>query len=122
MLTYSPYKILGIEKVCRYVDQKGSAAKLTSVHSAGVAPEVNVRKSVEARKHASEKSTLALKPRADVTRGPKQPLARQELIPPPPKKSLIYLSLVFICINIHKYNCNLVQKFNLFKQNQMLPN
>ena len=39
--------------------------------SAGVAPEVNLRNSAQARKHASE-STLDLKPRADVTRSPKQ--------------------------------------------------
>ena len=47
-------------------------AMLTSIQSAGVAPEVNLRTSVQARKRASEKSTLALKPRADVTRSPKQ--------------------------------------------------
>ena len=29
--------------VCKYVDQKGSAAMLTSIKSAGVAPEVNLR-------------------------------------------------------------------------------
>ena len=45
---------------------------LTSIQSAGVAPEVNLRNSAQARKPASEKSTLALKPRADVTRSPKQ--------------------------------------------------
>ena len=36
------------------------------------APEVNLRNSTQARKRASEKSTLALKPRTDVTRSPKQ--------------------------------------------------
>ena len=51
---------------------KGLAAMLTSMQSAGVAPEVNLRNSAQAKKHASEKSTLALKPRADVTRNPKQ--------------------------------------------------
>ena len=40
--------------------------------SAGVVPEVNVRSIVQARKCASEKSTLALKSRADVIRSPKQ--------------------------------------------------
>ena len=45
---------------------------LTSIQSAGVAPEVNLRTSAQARKHASKKSTLALKPRADVTRSLKQ--------------------------------------------------
>ena len=29
--------------VCKYVDQNGSAATLTSIQSAGVAPEVNLR-------------------------------------------------------------------------------
>ena len=32
--------------ICRYVDQKGSAAMLTSIQSAGVAPEVNLRNSL----------------------------------------------------------------------------
>ena len=43
---------------------------LTSIQSAGVAPEVNLR-ITQARKHASDACTLALKPRADVTIGPK---------------------------------------------------
>ena len=47
-------------------------AMLTSVQSVGVVPEVNQRNSPQARKRASEKSTLALEPRADVTRSPKQ--------------------------------------------------
>ena len=34
--------------------------------SAGVAPEVNLRNSAQARKRASKKSSLALKPKADV--------------------------------------------------------
>ena len=37
--------------VCRYVDQKGSAAMLTSIQSAGVTPEVNLR-ITQVRKHA----------------------------------------------------------------------
>ena len=45
---------------------------LTSIQSTGVAPEVNLRTSTQARKHASEKSTLALKPRVDITSSPKQ--------------------------------------------------
>ena len=53
--------------MCKYVDQKGSAAMLTSIQSAGVTPEVNLR-ITQARKHAFKGSTLALKPRADVTR------------------------------------------------------
>ena len=45
--------------------------KVVLKRSAGVAPEVNLRNIAQARKHASE-STLALKPRADITRSPKQ--------------------------------------------------
>ena len=37
--------------VCKYVDQKSLAAMLTSIQSAGVAPEVNLR-ITQARKHA----------------------------------------------------------------------
>ena len=55
--------------VCEYVDQKGLAAMLTSIQSAGVASEVNLR-ITQARKQKG--STLALKPKADVTRSPKQ--------------------------------------------------
>ena len=44
----------------------------TSVQSAGVAPEVNLRNSAQPRKHASQTSTLALKPRAGINRSPKQ--------------------------------------------------
>ena len=56
--------------ICKYVDQKGSAAMLTSIQSAGVTPEVNLR-IIQVRKHAKG-PTLALKPRTDVTRSPKQ--------------------------------------------------
>ena len=38
--------------VCRYVDRKSSAAMLTSIQSAGVAPEVNLRNSL----HAGDKA------------------------------------------------------------------
>ena len=38
--------------VCNYVDQKGSAAMLTSIQSAGAAPEVNLRNSL----HAGDKA------------------------------------------------------------------
>ena len=38
----------------------------------GVAREMNLRNTAQARKCASKKSTLTLKPRADVTRSPKQ--------------------------------------------------
>ena len=53
----------------KYVDQKGSAVMMTSKQQAGVTPEVNLR-ITQARKH-TKGSTLALKPRADVTRSPK---------------------------------------------------
>ena len=57
------------EEICRYMDQKGL---LTSTQSAGVAPEGNLRNRIQARKRASENSTLALKPRSDIPRSPKQ--------------------------------------------------
>ena len=44
---------------------------LTTIQSASVAPEVNLR-ITQAKKHAKRGSTLALKPRADITRSPKQ--------------------------------------------------
>ena len=67
---------------------KSRIAMLTSIQSAGVAPEVNLRNSVQARKHASEKSTLALKPRADVTRSPKQGISS-------PTKRIYVLQIFF---------------------------
>ena len=45
---------------------------LATIQSAGVAPEVILRNNTQVRKHASEKSTLALKPKADFARRPKQ--------------------------------------------------
>ena len=57
-------------QVCKFVDQKGSAAMLTSIQSVFITPEVNLR-ITKVRKDAKS-STLALKPRADVTRSPKQ--------------------------------------------------
>ena len=70
-----PPPMLVNEYICKYVDQKGSAAMLTSIQSTGVTPEVNLR-ITQVRKNTGEKahrgSTLALKPRADVTRSPKQ--------------------------------------------------
>ena len=50
----------------KYVDQKGSAVMLAIKRSAGDTLEVNLRN------HTSERSTTALKPRADITRSPKQ--------------------------------------------------
>ena len=41
--------------ICKYVDQKGSAAILTSIQS-GVAPEMNLR-IMQARKHAKRDPT-----------------------------------------------------------------
>ena len=62
-------------QVCRL---KGLAAILTSIQSAGVTPKVNLR-------NASEGSTLALKPRGDVIRSPKQGYQwphKKDLCPP----------------------------------------
>ena len=42
--------------ICQYVAQKGSAAMLTSIQSAGVTPEVNLR-ITQARKHAKRDLT-----------------------------------------------------------------
>ena len=42
------------------------------IQLAGVTPEVNLSNSMQARECISEKSTLALKPRSDITRSPKQ--------------------------------------------------
>ena len=56
--------------VCKYMDWKGLAAMLTSIQSAGVAPEVNLR-IPQARKYVKG-SILALKSRAAVTKSPKQ--------------------------------------------------
>ena len=57
--------------VCMWI-KKGSAAMLTSIQLAGVAPEVNLR-ITQVRKHTQKKGfTQALKPRADVTRSLKQ--------------------------------------------------
>ena len=44
---------------------------LTSIHSAGVAAEVNLR-IIQARKYTKKGSTLTLKPRANITRSLKQ--------------------------------------------------
>ena len=44
---------------------------LTSIQPTGVTPEENLRNSSQARKHARDKCSLALKPRADITRIPK---------------------------------------------------
>ena len=56
----------------RYADQKVLTAMLASIQSTGVAPQVNLSNSMQTRKHVSEKSTLDLKPRTDITRSPKQ--------------------------------------------------
>ena len=58
--------------IWRYVNQKGSAAMQTSTQWAGVAPEMNLWNSLHAGEKARKGSTVALKPRADVTRCTKQ--------------------------------------------------
>ena len=97
----------------KYVGQSGSAAMLTVKRSAGLAPEVNLRNSMQARKHASE-FTLALKPRADVTRSPKQGYQwphKKDMCPPKTLKKkpfVIHLSkntalCSVIFLNFHVY-------------------
>ena len=54
------------------MDQKGLAAMPTTVQPAGITAKANLRNSAQARKCASENSTLALQPRTDVNRSPKQ--------------------------------------------------
>ena len=54
--------------MCKYVDQTGSAAMLATKRSAGVTPEVNLRNPL----HATERATLALKPRTGVAGSPKE--------------------------------------------------
>ena len=60
--------------VRKYVDENGSAAILASKRWASVAPEMVYEESVVRRQWSMDmrESTLALKPRADVTRSPKQ--------------------------------------------------
>ena len=57
--------------LCKYVDQEGFTVMLIFIQSTGVTPEVHLR-TIQARKHASKRSTLALKPRAGITRNPKK--------------------------------------------------
>ena len=57
--------------VWKYMDENGSAAMLATKRSAGVIPEVNLMSPLCAGDEA-RRSTLALKPREDVTRSPKQ--------------------------------------------------
>ena len=56
--------------ICRYVDQKGWAAMLTSIQSAGVTPEVNLR-ITQGRKHIKG-IYPGFETSADVTKSPKQ--------------------------------------------------
>ena len=83
--------------VYKYEDQKDLAAILSSIQSAGVTPEVNLRNSVQARMCASEKSTLALKPRVDVTRvqnrGISGPTKRTYVLQKILKKEVLILSI-----------------------------
>ena len=75
------------------------AAMLAVKGLAGVAPDVNLRNNMQARKRAaaSEKSTVALKPMADINRRPKRgvsvPRIRQTL---PKFEKKHFLSYVFI--------------------------
>ena len=58
----APPMLVDASDGCKYVGQKGSITMLATIQSAGVASEVNLRNSAQARKCASKKSTLALKP------------------------------------------------------------
>ena len=89
----------GCGYICDYVDQKGLAAILTSIQSAGVAPEVNLR-ITQARKyakwihldfetqvrcHQKSKTGVSMNPRVDITRSPTQGYQlphEKELCPP----------------------------------------
>ena len=56
-----------------YVDRNGLAVILAAKRSAGVTPEVDLGNLLHAGNKACEReSTMALKPRADITRSPKQ--------------------------------------------------
>ena len=55
----------------KYIDQNGPATNLAAKRSTGVTAEVNLKNRLHTMMHASEGSTLALKPRANVTRSPK---------------------------------------------------
>ena len=59
---------------CRYVEEIDSVAMLATKRPAGVTPEVNLREHVILCFHQVQIRllTLALKPRADITRSPKQ--------------------------------------------------
>ena len=52
---------------CRHVNEKGSTAMLTSVQSAGVIPEVNLRNRALARKCRSKKFIMVFKSKTDIT-------------------------------------------------------
>ena len=78
--------------VCRYVDQKGSAAMLISIQSAGVTPEVN-RRITQTRKHTTEGSILTLKPRADQT----SPEVENRGMSGPTKRTHVLQKMCFCC-------------------------
>ena len=78
------------------MDQEGSAAMLTSKQSAGVAQEVNLR-ITQARKYMQKGSTLALKPRTDVTRRSKTGVSvapQKDLCPLKFKKSMFQIQFI----------------------------
>ena len=64
---------------------------------------------MQARKHASERSTLALKPRADVTRSPRQGYQwphKKDLCPPKIFKKIVDI--------LGCTNCTTIQLINSF--------
>ena len=56
--------------VCKYMNQNGLAAMLITKRSAGIAPEDSIAHRQQSTR--VRESTLALRPRAHVTRSPKQ--------------------------------------------------
>ena len=58
----------------RYLEEISSAAMLATKRSSGVTPEVNLRERISRMPppSANKATTLALNPRGDITRSPKQ--------------------------------------------------
>ena len=76
--------------VCKYVDVNGLAAMMAANRSAGVPPEVNLRILLCTGNEEYKLGDPPLKPRADITRSPKQGY------PWPDKKGLISSKILFL--------------------------
>ena len=91
------------------MDENGSAAMLATKRSAGVTPEVNLMSPLCAGDEA-RRSTLALKPREDVTRSPKQGISG-------PTKRTDVLQIFFLKKNtFYIYTLQEVQKIRTFQK------